>query len=508
MPVNHRDFSQASEASEVSTYPDRNQSMRRFSIPAPIICLSLTIAAHETAYSQVNIRAIEAPAGTTQAHAAAISDDGQIIVGHCASPQGSVAVRWLPDGSSEILWNGTATAVNWDGSTIAGLKSTSGGLSVYSSSSGFLGVSWGTEPTDVSLNGMRIVGERHTFFCLGVQSRGYVWQSPSSVAPSPTLHTSSCIGSSTPTGISADGSTIVGFASTDFGYTRAFRYSGSMLDLGALDGTASFAYGTNENGSVVIGTSGAGSHWEAFRWTADTGMEGLGRLPKSDYSTAKIVTADGTTVLGESGGRAFIWKSGMGMQDLLDYLTAQGLDPSGWDLQVIQGVSADGSTILVQGTHESTWGSWIVTGVVACDPQGSLDINKNGIADSCELDCNSNTLPDAYEIAEGLVADCNLDGTPDSCDIASGTPDCNLNGSPDSCDIAEGYASDYDANGIPDACQCLADLFPDRQVNGADLGIALSQWGMGPGAVADINRDRTVDGIDLAIILGSWGSCP
>ena len=55
---------------------------------------------------------------------------------------------------------------------------------------------------------------------------------------------------------------------------------------------------------------------------------------------------------------------------------------------------------------------------------------------------------------------------------------------------------------------CLADLFVDGQVNGADLGIALSQWGQGKGAVADINRDGIVNGADLSILLSSWGACP
>ena len=55
---------------------------------------------------------------------------------------------------------------------------------------------------------------------------------------------------------------------------------------------------------------------------------------------------------------------------------------------------------------------------------------------------------------------------------------------------------------------CLADLFVDGVVNGADLGIALAQWGQGAGAVADINDDGVVNGADLSIILSTWGACP
>jgi hypothetical protein len=54
---------------------------------------------------------------------------------------------------------------------------------------------------------------------------------------------------------------------------------------------------------------------------------------------------------------------------------------------------------------------------------------------------------------------------------------------------------------------CPADIFVDGQVNGADLGVVLSQWGLGAGAASDINRDGVVNGADLAAVLGHWGPC-
>ena len=55
---------------------------------------------------------------------------------------------------------------------------------------------------------------------------------------------------------------------------------------------------------------------------------------------------------------------------------------------------------------------------------------------------------------------------------------------------------------------CPADLFVDGQVNGADLGILLTQWGQGGNAVADLSHDGYVNGADLGILLSSWGACP
>lgn len=56
-------------------------------------------------------------------------------------------------------------------------------------------------------------------------------------------------------------------------------------------------------------------------------------------------------------------------------------------------------------------------------------------------DCNSDTLPDRYNISSGMSADCNSNSRPDECDIADGlSEDCNDNGMLDECDI-DGFAT-------------------------------------------------------------------
>jgi hypothetical protein len=105
-------------------------------------------------------------------------------------------------------------------------------------------------------------------------------------------------------------------------------------------------------------------------------------------------------------------------------------------------------------------------------------------------DGRSDSTDNCPTIANPLQADCNTDGVGDACEIAAGAPDFN-----------------HDA--IPDSCQCLADLFVDRQVNGADLGALLAFWGPVNPALpsADINRDGKVDGADLGYLLSNWGPC-
>jgi hypothetical protein len=105
------------------------------------------------------------------------------------------------------------------------------------------------------------------------------------------------------------------------------------------------------------------------------------------------------------------------------------------------------------------------------------------------------------------------DGRPDSTDncpaIANPTQaDCNTNSVGDACELAAG-SPDFNLDTIPDTCQCLADLFVDRQVNGADLGALLAFWGPVNPALpsADINRDGLVNGADLGYLLANWGPC-
>ena len=101
----------------------------------------------------------------------------------------------------------------------------------------------------------------------------------------------------------------------------------------------------------------------------------------------------------------------------------------------------------------------------------------------------ADALDNCVTIPNFSQADCDSDGIGDVCELAAGSQDLNR-------------------DGIPDECQCIADLFVDRKVDGADLGVLLGQWGVAaPGTVGDINRDSVVNGADLGILLGAWGPC-
>jgi probable HAF family extracellular repeat protein len=160
--------------------------------------------------------------------------------------------------------------------------------------------------------------------------------------------------------VSGDGSVVVGgsdYIDDEYYRFQAFRWTagGGMQGLGHLPGggVQSLAVGASANGSVVVGSSdsASASGFEAFRWTDAGGMQGLGDLPGGGFdSTASAVSGDGAVIVGTgtsaSGYEAFRWTSAGGMVGL-------GVLPG--DLQsTAYGVNADGS--IVVGTSSSASG--------------------------------------------------------------------------------------------------------------------------------------------------------
>lgn len=89
---------------------------------------------------------------------------------------------------------------------------------------------------------------------------------------------------------------------------------------------------------------------------------------------------------------------------------------------------------------------------------GAPDCDQNGRPDICDPDCNSNGTVDLCDIVYGGMVDCDSNQVPDACQLAPGctgvcSPDCNSDGRPDVCDVAYGPSSDCNTNYIPDECE-------------------------------------------------------
>jgi probable HAF family extracellular repeat protein len=108
-------------------------------------------------------------------------------------------------------------------------------------------------------------------------------------------------------GVSADGSVVVGRAANAAGQWPAFRWTAArgMQDLGTLGGNWSEARGVSADGSVVVGVArNAAGKWRAFRWTASGGMEDLNityahlLTNGSELRSAKAISPDGRYIVG------------------------------------------------------------------------------------------------------------------------------------------------------------------------------------------------------------------
>ncbi len=163
--------------------------------------------------------------------------------------------------------------------------------------------------------------------------------------------------SSDSSGVSADGSVVVGASFSGNGLEgEAFRWTQDtgIIGIGDLPGGlfVSAAFDLSGDGSIVVGASFSAASssstvippTEAFRWTAETGIIGLGDLPEGGFSSfASGISSDGTVIVGNSNGpqgtEAFRWTAETGLEGLGD------LPEGGFSSQAVR-ASADGSVIV------------------------------------------------------------------------------------------------------------------------------------------------------------------
>ena len=208
-----------------------------------------------------------------------------------------------------------------------------------------------------------------------------------------------------------------------------------------------------------------------------TGPAGnLGFLGASIGATGSFNTSTTAVVFGSAAGN---WQYSAENVIGFRFVAAAGTTHYGWMRFRMGAAGSSGTSMtrtVVDYAYESTPGAPIGWPSFAC----TIDTDLDG-----RPDCNDNCI----NIANPTQADCNNNGIGNACEIAAGAPD-------------------YNRDTIPDHCQCLADLFVDHQVNGADLGALLSQWGpANTNTASDMNRDGVVNGADLGYLLYAWGPC-
>jgi len=135
------------------------------------------------------------------------------------------------------------------------------------------------------------------------------------------MHAAAFIGLSTPGGfnqsyafdVSDNGSIVAGqIVSTQSGVTTsAYRWAqgGGSMAINTTGGASALS----ADGAVLTGFGGNSIAW---RWTAETGVQGLGVLPGSTTSQSEAISSDGETIVGSSGNDAFRWTAATGMTSI------------------------------------------------------------------------------------------------------------------------------------------------------------------------------------------------
>jgi uncharacterized membrane protein len=289
-----------------------------------------------------------------------VSADGSKVVGTGYANQGNEPVLWhngdltylgkIPNNEHTFAQN-----ISADGTTIIGHDYN---VIAYrwTEQSGFeslppLGIPWAT-----SADGSVIVGQ-------SVQG-AYRWTENSGPDYVPDIAGGGFAESATD--VSEDGRILVGNGIANGGQTGiVYRWQNeaNATPLAQFPyGQANGAVATNSTGSIVVGSVVLAEGEEAFRWTEDGGLVGLGHLPEHEEtayvaSMAVSTTEDGRLIVGqESVGpyatRAFAWTREQGMQPLDEFLWDQyQLELSGWSLHSVADMTSDGRVLIGQASH-------------------------------------------------------------------------------------------------------------------------------------------------------------
>jgi probable HAF family extracellular repeat protein len=321
------------------------------------------------------------PGGDQSSAATGVSGDGRVVVGFSSSAASTAstgnateAFFWTLDfgmtGLGDLpgdIFGSHAVGVSASGDVVAGSGRSSSVFDTFlwTPSTGMTSINspvsgpFASHPNVISANGNAIVG--HTT----AGNQAFRWTSTTGTV----LLTESFTSQTFAYGVSGDGAVVVGGALVG-AVEEAFRWTQEqgVVRLGERIGETSggnfFSRATavSSDGNVVVGFANSDRpsvfpYKEAFRWTAEGGMVGLGGAASNSSSMALAVSGDGSVVVGsdftnETGYEAVFWTEETGMQRLFDVLLMSGASGlTGWKLSNATAISHDGQWIVGTGIN-------------------------------------------------------------------------------------------------------------------------------------------------------------
>ncbi|MFO0874164.1 MAG: GC-type dockerin domain-anchored protein [Phycisphaerales bacterium] len=278
-------------------------------------------------------------------------------------------------------------------------------------------------------------------------------------------------------GVSADGSVVVGYGSNANFNPEAFRWTeeGGIVGLGDVAGGPfnSQAAGVSADGSIVVGLASKAFVYDtSFKWTQATGLV---QIVPGSFRVVNI-SRDGHYAVGGNNGRAARVDLGTSTLFSIPHIAIPGLNT---DTDLAWGANGDGTVVV--GMQNLSQGNGFLGRAFIWDPTHGTRILKNLLVQQYGL------------------------GT----QLAGWELNCATSVSDDGLTLV-GYgmapSGEQAAWRVVLPNPCPSDLNHDGVVDGADLGALLAAWESSSGP-ADLNQDGTVDGADLGLILAAWGGC-
>ena len=157
----------------------------------------------------------------------------------------------------------------------------------------------------------------------------------------------------TATHVNADGTVVAGFGTLADDSYSAFRWTNATgpvaIGITSATDTASIA-AISADGATIVGNSGVS---KAFVWTQASGSKELPTLPGDDGAFVQGMSADATTMIGNSlsgapSSKRVIWSDGAAPVQLDPLDPGTGWGCGGGPIQTCTTVYADGSVIYTQ----------------------------------------------------------------------------------------------------------------------------------------------------------------
>jgi len=330
--------------------------------------------------------------------ASAVSADGSVLAGTFKVGNAYHAFRWTQvDGFTDIgdlpggLEDALPTCISADGSVIAGnsYSTASGGSEEgfrWTQATGMVGIGdlpggdFRSVVNGISADGSIIVGASYSAASSvsGQNYEAFRWTEAGILALG-TL-TGAPSGASSASGISGDGSIVVGSSENANGEYQTVTWTSEAgiqpLDLSTWTGQnqGNGAKAISSDGRVIVGTIGANFGPATYRWTQDDAIR-IPDLPGgNEGNDVADVSGDGSVIVGDANWltasnndfptEVYYWREGVGTVSLRDYLIANGVTGlDDWVLFGANAVSTDGHTILGYGINPDGHGEGFVATV-------------------------------------------------------------------------------------------------------------------------------------------------